>query len=100
MERFIIEMLVANHTGVLHQITGLYSRRGYNIDSLVVHETKDKNISIMRIASLGDEKIQNQMVSQLRKLYDVKAVQLLKTIVFPEITTPVLQNINTKMKGQ
>lgn len=77
MERFIVELTVANHCGVLNRITGLYAKRKYNIDSLTVHETRDPTLSIMRIVSSGDTAIQQQMTRQLRKLFDVKTVVLL-----------------------
>lgn len=77
MEKFTIELIVSNHYGVLNRITGLYARRGYNIDSLNVNETADPELSRMLIVSHGDEYIQNQMVKQLKKLYDVKEVTLM-----------------------
>ncbi len=77
MERFIVELTVANHCGVLNRITGLYAKRKYNIDSLTVHETRDPALSVMRIVSCGDSAIQQQMTRQLRKLFDVKTVVLL-----------------------
>jgi acetolactate synthase-1/3 small subunit len=77
MERFSVELIVSNHYGVLNRITGLYARRGYNIDSLYVTETENPEVSRMTIASRGDEYIQTQMVRQLSKLYDVKEVTLL-----------------------
>lgn len=77
MDRFIVELTVANHCGVLNRITGLYAKRKYNIDSLTVHETSNPELSIMRIVSRGDTAIQAQMTRQLRKLFDVKTVVLL-----------------------
>ena len=80
MDRFSIELLVANHYGVLNRITGLYARRGYNIDSLYVNETENPELSRMLIVSKGDEGIQTQMVRQLSKLYDVKEITLLAQV--------------------
>ena len=77
MERFIVELTVANHCGVLNRITGLYAKRKYNLDSLTVNETNDPALSVMRIVSRGDAAIQCQMTRQLRKLFDVKSVVLL-----------------------
>ena len=77
MEKFTIELIVANHYGVLNRITGLYARRGYNIDSLHVTETENPERSRMIITSKGDEYIQTQMVRQLSKLYDVQNVILM-----------------------
>ena len=80
MEYFTIELLVANHYGVLNRITGLYARRGYNIDSLHVNETENPELSRMLIVSKGDEYIQTQMVRQLKKQHDVKEVTLMATV--------------------
>ena len=77
MEKFTVELIVANRYGVLNRITGLYARRGYNIDSLYVNETENPEFSRMFIVSQGDEYVQTQMVRQLSKLYDVKEVALM-----------------------
>ncbi len=74
--KFTLELLVSNHAGVLNRITGLYSKRGYNIDSLVVHASRNPEFSSMKIVSCGGAGIRLQMVRQLRKLYDVKQVVL------------------------
>ncbi|NLB37355.1 MAG: acetolactate synthase small subunit [Clostridiales bacterium] len=80
MEKFTVELIVSNHYGVLNRITGLYARRGYNIDSLYVNETENPEFSRMLIVSKGDEYIQTQIVRQLSKLYDVKQVTLMATV--------------------
>ena len=77
MERYIVELTVANHCGVLNRITGLYAKHKYNIDCLTVNVTNDPALSVMRIVSRGDMAIQCQMTRQLRKLFDVKSVVLL-----------------------
>ncbi|MCL2747786.1 MAG: acetolactate synthase small subunit [Oscillospiraceae bacterium] len=80
MERFTVELIVANHYGVLNRITGLYARRGYNIESLYVNVTENPELSRMLIVSEGDGYIRTQMVRQLSKLYDVKRVILMATV--------------------
>jgi len=80
LERFTIELTVSNYSGVLNRITGLYARRGYNIDSLHVNETENPQYSRMLIVSQGDEYIQTQVVRQLSKLHDVQEVILMSTI--------------------
>ena len=80
MERFTVELIVANRYGVLNRITGLYARRGYNIDSLHVNETENPERSRMLITSRGDEYIQTQIVRQLSKLYDVYEVILMAQV--------------------
>ena len=77
MERFTVELVVSNHYGVLNRITGLYARRGYNIDSLHVNETENPERSRILITSKGDEYIQKQMARQLEKLHDVQEVILM-----------------------
>ena len=81
MKRFTVELIVANRSGVLSRITGLYSKRGYNIDSLRVDETENPERSRMLITSTGDEYARNQVVRQLEKLYDVLAVDSGQLIV-------------------
>ncbi len=80
MEMFTIELIVLNRFGVLNRITGLYSKRGYNIDSLNVNETADPKYSRMLIVSRGDEYIRTQMVRQLSKLHDVIEVTLMAKV--------------------
>ena len=77
MEKFMVELIVSNHYGVLNRITGLYARRGYNIESLYVNATDNHELSRMLIVSYGDAYIQTQTIRQLAKLYDVKSVTLL-----------------------
>ena len=78
MERFIISILVANHSGVLSRVSGMFTRRGFNIDTLTVGETESPEFSRITISMHGDEAICNQIVKQLEKMYDVKKVQVMK----------------------
>ncbi len=66
-----VAVLVENNPGVLAKVSNLFSRRGYNIDSLVVSDTEDKTISRMTIVVDGDEKTIEQVTKQLHKLVDV-----------------------------
>ena len=66
-----ISLLVENKFGVLARIAGLFSARGYNIDSLSVGETDDPNVSRMTIVVKGDDRILEQVEKQLNKLIDV-----------------------------
>jgi acetolactate synthase-1/3 small subunit len=69
--RHTISLLVENKFGVLARISGLFSARGYNIDSLSVGETDDPNVSRMTIVVKGDNRILEQVEKQLNKLIDV-----------------------------
>ncbi len=75
--QFIIGILVANRAGVLTRISGMFSRRNYNIDSLNVAETEDPKISRMTIIARGDEQVRQQVVKQLSKIHDVKKAEIL-----------------------
>jgi acetolactate synthase-1/3 small subunit len=70
-----ISVLVENHPGVLARISGLFSARGFNIDSLAVGETEDPTVSRMTIVVEGDERTLEQVKKQLNKLIDVITVQ-------------------------
>jgi len=72
--RHTISLLVENRFGVLARISGLFSARGYNIDSLSVGTTDDPDISRMTIVVKGDERILEQVTKQLNKLVDVITV--------------------------
>ncbi|MCG3204129.1 MAG: Acetolactate synthase small subunit [Elusimicrobia bacterium] len=66
-----ISLLVENKFGVLARISGLFSARGYNIDSLSVGTTEDSNVSRMTIVVKGDNRVLEQVEKQLNKLIDV-----------------------------
>ena len=70
-----ISVLVENHAGVLSRITGLFSRRGFNIDSLAVGVTEDKTVSRMTIVVEGDAYTVEQPEKQLNKVVDVIKVR-------------------------
>jgi len=71
MKQHTISVLVENKFGVLARVAGLFSGRGYNIESLSVNSTHDPSISKMTIVTSGDEKIIEQIDKQLNKLIDV-----------------------------
>ena len=77
VEKFAVGLIVNNRFGVLNRIAGLYAKRCYNIDSLSVGETENPEFSRMTIVSTGDEYMKDQVVRQLEKLIDVRAVALL-----------------------
>ena len=70
-----ISVLVENHFGVLANVAGLFSARGFNIDSLAVGETHDPSVSRMTIVVHGDDRIVEQITKQLNKLIDVIKVE-------------------------
>ena len=72
-----ISILVENHAGVLSRISGLFSRRGFNIDSLAVGVTDDPSISRVTIVADGNEYTVEQLEKQLNKLIDVIKVKTL-----------------------
>ncbi len=69
--RMVLSILVDNTAGVLSRVAGLFSRRGYNIDSLTVGETENPLISRMTVAVTGEENVLDQITKQLAKLEDV-----------------------------
>jgi len=70
-----ISVLVRNRPGVLARVAGLFSRRGFNIDSLAVSTTQSPEVSRMTIVVQGDQRVLDQICKQLRKLIDVLKVQ-------------------------
>jgi acetolactate synthase-1/3 small subunit len=75
MEKYVLSVLVENKTGVLSRVAGLFSRRGYNIDSLTVCETDKPEQSRMTIVVSGDEQILEQIQKQLAKLQEVISIK-------------------------
>jgi len=78
MSRHVLSVLVSNHSGVLSRVAGLFSRRGYNIDSLSVGETENADVSRMTIVAPGDDLVIEQIINQLDKLHDVLYIKQLK----------------------
>lgn len=74
MEHFEIACLVKNEAGVLTRVSSMFTRRGFNINSLAVGTTEDPNYSRITISVNGDDEIRSQCIKQLRKLYDVEEV--------------------------
>lgn len=78
MSRVVLSILVENTAGVLSRVSGLFSRRGYNIDSLTVGVTEDPKYSRMTVVASGDDEILEQIQKQVGKLVDVKNIDVLK----------------------
>ncbi|MDD5250018.1 MAG: acetolactate synthase small subunit [Rhodocyclaceae bacterium] len=75
--RHIISILIENESGALSRVSGLFSARGYNIESLTVAPTEDASLSRMTIVSVGSDDVIEQITKQLNKLIDiVKVVDL------------------------
>lgn len=78
MRKMVLSILVENTFGVLSRVAGLFSRRGYNIDSLTVGTTENPEFSRMTVLVNGDEQILEQIKKQLAKLEDVREIKVLK----------------------
>lgn len=70
----IIALLMENQSGALSRVVGLFSQRGYNIESLIVAPTDDPSLSRLTMTTEGDEKVVEQITKQLNKLIDVVKV--------------------------
>lgn len=79
MRKKVLSILVDNTSGVLSRVSGLFSRRGYNIDSLTVGETENPAFSRMTVVVRGDDNILDQIEKQVAKLEDVRCVKELKS---------------------
>jgi acetolactate synthase-1/3 small subunit len=75
MKKMVLSILVDNTAGVLSRVSGLFSRRGFNIDSLTVGETEDKAYSRMTVVVNGDDQILEQITKQLAKLEDIREIR-------------------------
>ena len=76
--RFVIAVYVDNQFGVLTRVTSMFTRRGFNIDALTVGETECPDYSRITISMSGDGYAREQLINQLRKLYNVKKVEVLE----------------------
>jgi acetolactate synthase-1/3 small subunit len=71
VKRHVISILMENESGALSRVSGLFSARGYNIESLTVAPTEDDSLSRMTLVTLGNDEIVEQIMKQLHKLIDV-----------------------------
>ena len=74
-DRIVLSLLVDNTAGVLSRVAGMFSRRGYNIESLTVGVTADPRYSRMTVVSLGDQNVLEQIKNQLNKLEDGRDIK-------------------------
>lgn len=77
-QQYTLSVLVENHAGVLSKVVGLFSRRGFNIDSLAVGPTQDPSVSRITIEVTGNEATVEQISKQVFKLIDVIKIKTLK----------------------
>lgn len=78
MKHFVIAVLVSNISGVLTRVSSMFTRRGFNIDSLTVGETESSEFSRITISFSGDDYTKEQILRQLYKLHDVKEAKVLE----------------------
>jgi len=95
--RRILSVLLENESGALSRVVGLFSQRGYNIESLTVAPTEDPTLSRMTIQTVGDEKVLEQIEKQLHKLVDVLRVSELGQAAFVERE---IMLVKVKAEGQ
>lgn len=93
--RHVLSVLVENEPGVLSRISGLFSGRGFNIETLNVGPTLEDNVSLMTITTSGDELIIEQIVKQLRKL-----VTVIKVVDLTEIQAVQREMILVKVNAE
>ena len=95
----IFSVLVENRDGVLSAVSGLFARRGFNIDTLAVGETDDHDISSMTITSTGDQRTIDQIEKQLNKNIDVIKVRRLteaRSVCLEMILVKVSYSVTTR----
>ncbi|MBQ9611833.1 MAG: acetolactate synthase small subunit [Lachnospiraceae bacterium] len=78
MQKKVFQLLVDNTAGVLSRISGLFSRRGYNIESITAGTTADPRFTRITIVASGDDDILDQIEKQVRKLVDVRDIRELR----------------------
>ncbi|MCI9315650.1 MAG: acetolactate synthase small subunit [Lachnospiraceae bacterium] len=78
MQKKVLQLLVDNTSGVLSRIAGLFSRRGYNIDSITAGVTADPRFTRITIVTSGDDEILDQIEKQVAKLIDVRDLKELR----------------------
>ena len=76
-EKFVLAIYVENKYGVLTRVTSMFTRRGYNIDTLAVGETENPEYSRITISLRGSKTEREQLLNQLKKLYNVRKVEII-----------------------
>lgn len=99
MQKKVFQILVDNTSGVLSRIAGLFSRRGYNIDSITASVTADPRYTRIIIVTHGDDEILDQIEKQVSKLVDVRNIRELKpeSSVYRELA---LIKVRTDVRGR
>ena len=90
--QFVIAVYVDNESGVLTRVTSMFTRRGFNIDALTVGETESSKYSRITISLSGDGYAREQLINQLRKLYNVKKVEVLQECIQRELMLMKVRN--------
>lgn len=101
MQRKVFQLLVDNTSGVLSRISGLFSRRGYNIESITAGVTADPRFTRITIITSGDDEVLEQIEKQVGKLVDVRNVKELKPeeSVFRELVLVKVKAEAAKRQG-
>ncbi|MBD5493507.1 MAG: acetolactate synthase small subunit [Lachnospiraceae bacterium] len=101
MHRKVFQLLVDNTSGVLSRISGLFSRRGYNIESITAGVTADPRYTRITIVTSGDDEILDQIEKQVAKLVDVRDIKELKPgeSVYRELTMIKVKASAEKRQG-
>ncbi|MDR3043182.1 MAG: acetolactate synthase small subunit [Desulfovibrio sp.] len=92
--RHVLSVLVENEPGVLSRVAGLFSGRGFNIESLNVAPTLEEGVSLMTISTSGEEQIIEQIVKQLRKL-----VTVIKVVDFIDVSAVEREMMMVKVQA-
>ena len=95
----VIALLMENQPGALSRVVGLFSQRGYNIETLIVAPTTDPTLSRLTMSTNGDEKIVQQITKQLDKLIDVVTVADLGESDFVETELMLVKLIKSSITG-
>lgn len=95
MKRYVIAVYVENKYGVVARVSGLFMRRGFNIDSFTGQETDDPRYSRLTITLRGDDFTRDQLINQLKKLHNVKKVKLLESGAAVERELMIIKVRNT-----
>ena len=102
MQSKVFQLLVDNTSGVLSRISGLFSRRGYNIESITAGTTADPRYTRITIVATGDDEILEQIEKQLRKLADVRNIKELKpeSSVYRELAMIKVETVSADQRVQ